>query len=67
MTQQSVILFVKVFLTYNKMKCYNAIAIFNSVNVKGEIKFHQCPKKDGCDVYINLYGLKSNTKNASHI
>ena len=49
------------------MKCYNAIAIFNSVNVKGEIKFHQCPKKDGCDVYINLYGLKSNTKNAIHI
>ena len=46
------------------MICYNAIA---SVNVKGEIKFHQCPKKDSCDVYINLYGLKSNTKMAIHI
>ena len=49
------------------MKCYNAIAIFNNVNVKGEIKFHQCSKKYGCDVYINLYGLKPNTKKAIHI
>ena len=49
------------------MKCYNSIAIFNNINVKGEIKFHQCAKKDGCDVYINLYGLKPNTKKAIHI
>ena len=49
------------------MKCYNAIAIFNSVHVKGEIKFHQCPKNDGCFIYITLDSLEPNTKKAIHI
>lgn len=49
------------------MKCYNSIAIFDNVNVKGSIRFHQCTKREGSNVYINLYGLKPNTKQAIHI
>jgi Cu-Zn family superoxide dismutase len=49
------------------MKCYNSIAIFDNDNVKGSIKFHQCTKKEGSIVYIDLHGLKPNIKKAIHI
>jgi len=47
--------------------CINAVAVFDQNNVKGVVKFHQCPRNSGVDVYINLSKLKPNTKRAIHI
>lgn len=47
--------------------CINAIAKFDSKNVKGVVKFHQCPKQKGSRVYIDLYGLPSNQPRAIHV
>ena len=49
------------------MSCINAVALFNQENIKGEIRFHQCAKKLGSDVYINLYSIKPIAKHAIHI
>jgi Cu-Zn family superoxide dismutase len=45
----------------------NAIALFNTVNVKGHITFHQCRNTKFTNVKIDLYNLKPNTVNAIHI
>ena len=47
--------------------CFNGIAKFDSDNVKGVIKFHQCVKETGTHVYIDLYGLPPNIKRAIHV
>ena len=49
------------------MKCLNAVAIFDQYNIKGTILFHQCFKKPGVNVYINLYNLEPNRTRAIHI
>lgn len=49
------------------MSCINAIAVFNEKNVKGTVKFHQCSKNQGTEVYIDLYDLPPNIKRAIHV
>jgi superoxide dismutase, Cu-Zn family len=48
-------------------KCVNALAIFDTPEVKGVVKFHECPSIDGAYVIIKLTGLKPSTKRAMHI
>lgn len=47
--------------------CINAIAKFDSKNVKGFVKFHQCPRQKGSLVYIDLYGLPPKQLRAIHV
>lgn len=47
--------------------CLNFIAIFNSNNVKGDIKFHQCSPDSIVKVIFNLYSMKPNTTFGNHI
>jgi Cu-Zn family superoxide dismutase len=47
--------------------CINAVAKFDSKNVKGFVKFHQCPQQKGSVVYIDLYGLQPQQTKAIHI
>ena len=47
--------------------CINAIAKFDSKNVKGFIKFHQCFNQNGTHISINLYDLEPDKKRAIHV
>jgi superoxide dismutase, Cu-Zn family len=47
--------------------CTNAIAIFDNIDVKGSIKFHQCEKEYKTIVTFDLYGMHPNKMRACHI
>ena len=53
--------------TSNKMSCKNAIAVFNSPNVKGTVRFHQCVGENGVVVVFYLHNLPPNKTYAIHI
>ena len=47
--------------------CSNAIALFNTKYIKGDIRFHQCDKTKGTLVMFNLYGMTPGKIRACHI
>ena len=47
--------------------CTNAIAIFDSLKVKGTVKFHQCEKQNETIITFDLYGMIPNKIRACHI
>ena len=47
--------------------CTNAIAIFDNVKVKGEIRFHQCKNQSQTQVKFNLYSMVPNQVHGCHI
>ena len=47
--------------------CSNAIALFNTKYISGEIRFHQCNKTKGTLVIFNLSGMTPGKIRACHI